>query len=194
MVHFRTTRLIARDWTADDARAAFDIYGRDEVMRWFGARPRRPIESLIQMRERLAAMIQRGSDEPGYGLWPLELRIGPAAGQLVGAALLAPLPGDDGDVEIGWHLNPGHWGNGYATEAGRGVLAVAFGLERVGPERAEIPASAGRARLDRVVALTDHDNVRSQAVCRRLGMTHLGQTDQYYGETLELFALRRADV
>ena len=43
MEHFRTTRLIARDWTDGDAQAAFDIYGRDEVMRWLGAQPRRPV-------------------------------------------------------------------------------------------------------------------------------------------------------
>jgi hypothetical protein len=41
MDHFRTTRLVGRDWTAQDAPAAFGIYGRDEVMRWLGAQPRR---------------------------------------------------------------------------------------------------------------------------------------------------------
>jgi hypothetical protein len=40
----------------------------------------------------------------------------------------------------------------------------------------------------------DPDNVRSLAVCRRLGMTHRGQTTAYYGETLELFELSRAAV
>jgi RimJ/RimL family protein N-acetyltransferase len=197
VAHFCTTRLIARDWTADDAQAAFDIYGRNEVMRWLGAQPRRSVESLAQMRDRLAVMIQRASDEPDYGLWPLELRTGRAAGQVVGAALLARLPGDDGDVEIGWHLNPEHWGNGYATEAGRGVIGVGFGLDGVGPERVEVPVAsrnAGRAPLDRLIALVDHDNIRSQAVCRRLGMTHRGQTNRYYGETLDLFELRRFEV
>jgi RimJ/RimL family protein N-acetyltransferase len=197
VTHFCTARLIARDWTAADAEAAYDIYGRDEVMRWLGAQPRRAVESLAQMRDRLAVMIQRASDEPDYGLWPLELRSGPSAGRVVGAALLARLPGDGADVEIGWHLNPEHWGNGYATEAGRGVVGVGFGLDRVGPERVEVPVarrSGGRAPLDRLIALVDHDNIRSQAVCRRLGMTRRGQTDQYYGETLELFELSRFEV
>jgi len=46
--------------------------------------------------------------------------------------------------------------------------------------------------LANVVALVDPDNARSQAVCRRLGMTHLGHTDKYYGLALELFELCRA--
>ncbi len=204
MEHFRTRRLIARDWAADDAQAAFDIYGRDEVMRWLGAQPRHPVASLGQMRERLDAMIQRGSDEPDYGLWAVELRSGPAAGTVVGAVLLSRLPGPAGEVEIGWHLNPEHWGNGYATESGRGVVGLAFGLSQVGPDAVELDGvdldgvgldgAGGRSPLDRVIALVDPDNARSKAVCRRLGMRHLGQTDMYYDLVLELFELGRAEV
>jgi RimJ/RimL family protein N-acetyltransferase len=190
MEHFRTRRLIARDWTQQDAQAAFDIYGRDEVARWLGVQPRRPVASLAQMRKRLDIMIQRSADEPGFGLWAVELRTGPAAGTVVGSVLLSRLPGEADPVEIGWHLNPGHWGNGYATEAARGAVGLAFGLNQVGPVAVEIPDGVGRAPLGRVIALVDSDNVRSQAVCRRLGMTHLGQTDAYYGLVLELFELR----
>ncbi len=179
MEHFTTARLVARDWTADDAEAAFDIYGRDEVMRWLGAQPRRPVPSVAAMRERLALMIEQAKYRPEYGLWPIVLR---ATGDLVGAVLLQPLPGDDGEVEVGWHLNPDHRSNGYATEAGQGAIALAFG-----PERARLGS------LDRVLAVVDPDNTRSQAVCRRLGMTHLGQTDRYYGATLEVFQFRRGE-
>ena len=190
MERFRTRRLIARDWTAGDAQSAFDIYGRDEVMRWLGAQPRRPVHSLEQMRERLDQMMQRARDEPAYGLWPVELR---ATGAVIGAALLQPLPGRDTDVEIGWHLNPDHWGNGYATEAGRGLTGLAFGLDRVGPDPVDRGAAA-RLPMDRLIALVDPDNARSQAVCRRLAMTPRGQTDRYYGLTLELFELSREAV
>ncbi len=188
MEHFTTARLTARDWTAADLDAAFAIYGRDEVMRWLGPQPRRPIESLEQMRQWLDLRIARAREQPDYGLWAIELR---ATGEVVGAVLLAPLSDDDPTVEIGWHLNPAHWGAGYATEAGRGAADLAFGLDA---------ANRGtRPVLDSVVALVDPDNLRSQEVCRRLGMRHAGQTSQYYGLTLELFArprrarLRRPD-
>jgi RimJ/RimL family protein N-acetyltransferase len=114
-------------------------------------------------------MAERAAIEPDYGLWPLELC---ATGELIGAVLLQPLPASE-QVEIGWHLNPDHWGHGYATEAARGALALAFGARR----------------LDRVVAVVDPDNARSLAVCRRLGMAHIGQTGDYFGLTLELFEL-----
>lgn len=193
MEQFTTARLVARDWTAADLDAAFSIYGRDEVTRWLGRRPRRPVASREQMRQALDRMIARAQAQPAYDRWALELR---ATGEVVGAIFLSPLPGDDGEIEIGWHLNPDHWGAGYATEAGRGVIALAFGLEDVGQDRIgpELARRRPRPALDRVLAVVDADNARSLAVCRRLGMTHRGQTTAYYGETLELFELSRAAV
>jgi RimJ/RimL family protein N-acetyltransferase len=193
MEHFTTQRLIARDWTAADLDSAFAIYGRDEVSRWLGPQPRQPVQSLAHMRQVLDRRIASGQENPDYGLWALELRDG---GQVVGAVLLSPLAGDDAPIEIGWHLNPDYWGSGYATEAGRGVIALAFGLDRVGADQVG-PALANRpARrvLDNVLALVDPDNVRSRQVCRRLGMRHRGQTNRYYGLTLELFELTRAEA
>lgn len=193
MEHFTTARLIARDWTAADAAAAFGIYGRDEVTRWLGPQPRQPVPSLAHMRQVLDRRIASGQDQPDYGLWALELR---ATGQVAGAVLLSPLPGEDAEVEIGWHLNPDYWGAGYATEAGRGAIALAFGLDRVGPDQVwPAPASRpARPVLDRVQALVDSDNTRSLDVCRRLGMRHRGQTARYYGLTFELFELTRAEI
>lgn len=169
--HFRTDRLTARDWSAGDAAAAYAIYGRDDVMRWLGPQPRRPVGSLAEMTERIEVMAERAAARPDFGLWPLEIT---ATGDVVGAVLLQPLPGSE-LVEIGWHLNPDHWGHGYATEAGRGAVTLAFGARD----------------LDRVVAVVEPANGPSLAVSRRLGMTHLGQTSQYFGLTLELFELVR---
>jgi RimJ/RimL family protein N-acetyltransferase len=170
---FATVRLIVRDWTVADAPAALAIYGRSEVMRWLGARPRSPVASLGEMRERIARWQATAAAEPGFGLWAIEIRGGRPP---IGSVLLRPLPGGDGEVEAGWHLNPDHWGHGYATEAAQGVLDLAF--ESLG--------------LDQVIAVVDPGNSRSAAVCGRLGMSHLGRTSRYYGETLELFRIERA--
>ncbi len=56
--------------------------------------------------------------------------------------------------EIGWTLHPDHQGHGYATEAARAMLGVAFGL----------------LRLHRVIAELDPRNEASIRLCRRLGM------------------------
>jgi RimJ/RimL family protein N-acetyltransferase len=182
---FTTQRLTARDWLPSDAEAAFAIYGDERVARWLGAHPRRPVASLADMQASVDRRVAQEAQHPSrYGLWPFELT---GTGEMIGAILLSPLPTDEefeqpgyepsdqpAEVEIGWHLNPAHWGNGYATEAAGGIIELAFGEQY---------------RLTRVQAVTDPDNVRSQAVCRRLGMTHLGSTDRYYHTTLEVFEL-----
>jgi RimJ/RimL family protein N-acetyltransferase len=193
MEHFTTARLIARDWTAADVEAAFAIYGRDEVTRWLGPQPRQPVASMAHMRQVLDRRIARSREQPDYGLWALELR---ATGQVAGSVLLSPLPGDGAATEIGWHLNPDYWGAGYATEAGRGAIALAFGLDTVGPDQVGPGLTSRPARpvLDSVLALVDPDNIRSREVCRRLGVRHRGQTSRYYGLTLDLFELTRAEA
>jgi len=187
MQRFSTARLTARDWLPGDGPAAFAIYGDERVARWLGAHPRRPVASLDDMQRSVDLRVSQQAQSPSrYGMWPFELT---GTGEMIGVILLSPLPAgplaagplaagrppdEPAEVEIGWHLNPAHWGNGYATEAAAGIVELAFGEQY---------------RLSRVQAVTDPDNVRSQAVCRRLGMTHLGQTDRYYQTTLELFEL-----
>jgi ribosomal-protein-alanine N-acetyltransferase len=59
-------------------------------------------------------------------------------------------------VEIGWRLAAEHWGQGYATEAA--LASAHYGFEVVG--------------LSQLVSFTTPQNMRSQAVMRRIGMTH----------------------
>jgi RimJ/RimL family protein N-acetyltransferase len=93
-----------------------------------------------------------------------------------GSVLLNLMANSDGSppdvLEVGWHLHPDSWGHGYATEAAQGAVQYAFG--RGEPE---------------VHAVVYPRNVRSLAVCRRLGMTPLGPTDRWYGVPLEAFRL-----
>jgi len=89
-------------------------------------------------------------------------------GNLIGsvgfAACLAPFgqiasfggtPHRTSEVGLFWALFPDRWGKGYATEAARAM--VSYGFEEL--------------ELARIVATTEHDNLRSIAVMRRLGMT-----------------------
>lgn len=91
----------------------------------------------------------------------------------VGTIPLLPLADGDGPTgltEVGWHLHPDQQGRGLATEAAAAVLAVA--------------AAAG---VGQVLALTDLDNVRSQAVAARLGMRDEGITERWFGLTSRQF-------
>ncbi|SCG69345.1 Protein N-acetyltransferase, RimJ/RimL family [Micromonospora echinaurantiaca] len=177
MTVLTTDRLVLRDWTADPADLAriWDIYSRVEITRWLAASGL-PLTDPAQAADRLRIWRERHADHGGrYGTWAIEVR---DTGRVAGTLILKPLPGADGvtptdDIEVGWHLHPDSWGHGYATEAARAVLAREF--------------AAGTRQVYAVVA---PGNDPSMAVCRRLGMTHLGQrTDWYAGEVLETFVL-----
>jgi len=172
---FTTDRLTVREWRIDDAEAAYEIYRHWDVMRWLGAAPS-PVTSVDQMRDRVVRWLAPppfGQDR-AFGFWAFTLH---GDDTPVGAVLLKPLPPGQSEVEIGWHLRPDQWGRGYATEVGRAAAARGFA-----------------AGLPEVYAVVRSDNERSLATARRIGMTHLGQTDDYYDAHLELFRLRSEDV
>jgi len=167
----RTDRLLLRHWDESDLAAFFDLYSREEVARWLGAHPRRPLATVGEARERLSRWHEheRGLTPP-FGLWAVvPCAEGSEPGQPAGTLLLLPLSDDHGPtglVEVGWHLHPQYQGQGFATEAARAVLA-----------------RAGKAGIDQVLAITDLDNVASQRVAERLGMTDEGVTERWFGLT-----------
>jgi len=170
-----TDRLLLRHWDESDVGAFFDLYSRDEVTRWLGAHPRRPLATTAEARQRLGRWHEheRGLSAP-LGLWAIVPYAADARpGRPAGTLLLLPLSDDTGPtglVEVGWHLHPRHQGQGLATEAAGAVLAL-----------------AGKAGIDQVLAITDLDNVASQRVAARLGMTDEGVTDRWFGLTARQF-------
>jgi RimJ/RimL family protein N-acetyltransferase len=146
----RTRRLTLRRWRDSD-RAPFAAMNADpEVMEHFPAALTR--EESDTMIER----IESGFAAHGFGLWAVEVA---ASGEFVGFTGLS-VPGFGAHftpaVEVGWRLIRPAWGHGYASEAARRALAVGF--DDFG--------------LPEVVSFTAVPNVRSQAVMRRIGMTH----------------------
>ncbi|HEY6796225.1 MAG TPA: GNAT family N-acetyltransferase [Kineosporiaceae bacterium] len=169
-----TERLRLRRWCPEDAAAALVIYGDREV----ASRLSQPLRSVagvgamerilrewIAQDERLAAP---------SGRWAVERR---QDGRLVGGAFLLPLPPGEEDLEFGWHTAREHWGQGYASEAGRALAGWAF--------------DHGEEELFAVVRT---GNVRAASVAQRIGMEWVGETDKYYGLTLQVYRVRRADL
>jgi [ribosomal protein S5]-alanine N-acetyltransferase len=152
----RTSRLGFGTWPPDDLDLAIGLWGDDRVSRLIGGPfSRRSVE------ERLALEIATEA-RAGFQYWPI-FRL--ADGVHVGCCGLRPVAGRDGVLELGFHLRPDHWGQGYATEAGRAAIARAF---------AALGASA-------LVAGHHPDNAASASVLRRLGFRYV--RDELYAPT-----------
>ncbi len=95
----------------------------------------------------------------GCGQWR-SARPGALAG-FTGLAILGHAAPTTDAVEVGWRLRREAWGHGYATEAATAALDLAFGT----------------LAMDEVVSITTRDNLRSQAVMRRLGMQRAPELD-----------------
>ena len=95
-------------------------------------------------------------------------------GVIVGAACLQHLANVDGaPLEIGWRLVPEHNGKGYATEAAQAI--VDYAAEQVGATY--------------LVAVADPENIPSQRVMQRLGMTYKA-IEQHYDVPCVVYELK----
>ncbi|WP_336048284.1 GNAT family N-acetyltransferase [Streptomyces sp. CA2R101] len=149
MPELRTERLLLRAWRPSDLAPWAAMNADPEVRRYF------PDVLTREQSEASAARFQAALDERGWGWWAVEVR---ATGEFIGFTGLDPVDEDMPftGVEAGWRLTRSAWGHGYATEAARAALA--FGFATLG--------------LPEILAVTTATNLRSQAVMRRLGMTH----------------------
>lgn len=92
--------------------------------------------------------------------WRIRLIVDRSSNTVIGSINLKGAPDAEGDVEIGWGLNEGHHGQGYATEAAAAVMGWAFQQPGVRSISATVP----------------DDNDASQRVAGRLGLTRTGST------------------
>ena len=150
VVHDRleTPRLILRRWRPADHAAFAELNADPEVMRHFPATvDRAGSDGMI-------ARIEKGFDHLGYGLYAVEVKGGsPFVGYVGLMPVRAPNPLAPA-VEIGWRLARRAWGRGYASEAARACLDLAF--DHLG--------------LEEVVSFTAVANAPSCAVMARIGL------------------------
>jgi RimJ/RimL family protein N-acetyltransferase len=169
-----TERLTLRPWEVDDAEAALAVYGDGGVARWLSP-AMDTVSDLGAMRLILQQWI--AEDQRLFtpaGRWAIERLENK---QVIGGAVLLPLPPGGEDLEMGWTLRPDAWGQGYAAEAGRSLAQWAFD-----------------EGSDEVFAVARPANERAGATARRIGMQWVGETEKYYGLRLQVFRLRPGDL
>jgi RimJ/RimL family protein N-acetyltransferase len=164
-----TARLLLRPWREKDLPPFAALNADPRVMEWL------PKPLTREESDEMVARINGHFDHHGFGLWAVEA---PGAADFIGFVGLA-VPSFEAHftpcVEIGWRLAFEHWGRGYATEAARGALGLAF--ERLG--------------LEQVVSFTVPQNVRSWRVMERIGMTRSPADDFDHPRLLDDPRLRR---
>ncbi len=148
-----TDRLVLRRWRVEDREPFAAINADPEVMRFIGT------GAVLGrgLSDELVVRFEREWETRGFGLWALSARDDVEERLLGFCGLTVPmfLPSVLPAVEVGWRLERGAWGRGYATEAAR--AAVAFGFEEHG--------------IEEILSIVDPGNERSLRVCAKLGMT-----------------------
>jgi len=152
LIEFETERLRLRQWTPADRTPFAALNSDPRVMEFFHSRLTRAESDA--MADRCQSLIE----ERGWGFWATETK---ATHEFIGFVGLhipsAELPFSP-CVEVGWRLAFQYWGKGFASEAAKGALRVAF----------------QSLALPEVVSFTTIHNRRSRAVMERLGMQESG--------------------
>lgn len=164
-----TERLILRGWREDDLDALAAMMADAEVARFLTS-DQRPLDRASTWRQ-LALLVGHWALR-GYGLFAVEEKESGAFVGRVGAWQPECWVG----FELGWGLARAHWGKGYALEAARAAgdwVFANFGLERI-------------------VSLVHAENVRSQALAKRLGMS-VRETTFHAGMPHEVWEIARAE-
>ena len=165
-VEVETERLVLRRPVEDDVDALLPLFDDAEVVRYLSGE----IPTRHDMWRAVAGWVGHW-DWRGYGIstW-----VEKATGTVVGRGGLW-FPGGWPQLEVGWTVGRAWWGRGYATEAAQACLALAW--ECIGPPW--------------VCSVIHPDNVRSQAVARRLGATEPGDVGRLWGHPVQVWRYDR---
>jgi ribosomal-protein-alanine N-acetyltransferase len=152
----KSARLGFSHWSAEDLPLAISLWGDPQVSRFIGG-PFSPEKIKEKLAREIALM---NAHKVQY--WPIFLR---ASGEHLGCAGLQPYELDKKIYELGAHLLPAYWGQGFAVEAGRAIITFAF-------------ESLGASSL---FAGHHPENYSSRSVLKKLGFQYKGE--KFYAPT-----------
>ena len=175
-----TPRLWLRRWREADRVPFAELNADPEVMRHF------PSTLDRAASDAMVARIEQGFETHGFGLYAVEVKGGSPFIGFVGLSAVRPPNPAAPALEIGWRLARRAWGRGYASEAARACVSLAF----------------DRLERDEVVSFTAVANAPSRAVMTRIGLSHAPERDFDHpalavGHKLRrhvLYAIRREDL
>jgi RimJ/RimL family protein N-acetyltransferase len=157
-----TPRLVLRDFVADDWPAVLAYQADPRYLRYYEwtGRTEAEVRDFVQM------FLDQQAQQPRRK-FQLAITL-PTSGELIGNVGVRRHSDNDWEAEIGYELNPNHWGCGYATEAARAI--VAFGFREL--------------KVHRLTAWCVADNTASAHVLEKVSLRlegHLRETRYYKG-------------
>jgi len=146
VTEIETERLVLREFTDGDAAFVHRLVNEPSFLRYIGDRG---VRTLDDARRYIADGPVDGYARHGHGLMRVVRKSDGADVGMCGVLKRDALP----DPDLGFSFFPEYWSQGYALEAGRGILDHA----------------RGTLGLGRILAITTVDNEPSMRLLARLG-------------------------
>ena len=155
-----TDRLLLRHLVLDDLEELFGLYSDPEIRRYFPE----GVLNYADTEDELEWFLNGHPKHPELGLWAT---IHKESGKFIGRCGLLPWEIDGTlEIEIAYLIDKTCWGQGLATEAANGILQ--YGLEQL--------------KLSRLICLIDPNNIASQRVAEKIGMSLEKRVDGIAGD------------
>jgi RimJ/RimL family protein N-acetyltransferase len=161
-----TSRIALRAYGEGDVPQLHQILLNPNILRYFPP----SVPPTLDKVQKLVEIQWEHWKEYGYGWWALAML---DTDRLMGWCGLNFLP-ETGEVELKYLLAQEYWGKGIATEASRASLLYAV----------------TETDLDLIIGLVHPENIASQKVLEKVGMSFIEQK-QYFGMECLRFAIGR---
>ena len=149
LIILETKRLLLRHQVLEDLDDLWALYCDHEITKYIPDAPR----SYDEAREELKCHMNGHPKNPQLGLWAT---IHKDSGKFIGRCGLLPYTIEDQqEVEVAYTIAREYWGLGLGTEAAKAILN--YGFEQL--------------QLSRLICLIDPENIASQRVAEKIGMT-----------------------
>jgi len=169
-----TRRLLLRHQVIEDLDALWTLYCDPQITKYIPDAPR----SYEEAREELEWYMHGHPKYPELGLWAT---IHKETGKFIGrCGLLSWTIEGHREVEVAYTIAQEYWGQGLGTEAARGILEYGF----------------KELKLSRLICLIDPENIASQRVAEKIGMTLEKKADGIDGDNLPtlIYSINRRNI
>jgi RimJ/RimL family protein N-acetyltransferase len=169
-----TNRLILRHLVMNDLDELFALYSDPEIRKYFPD----GVKNYEDTKEELGWHMSGNPEHPELGLWAT---VHKETGKFIGRCGLLPWEIESKlEIEVAYLLDKKFWHQGLATEAAAGILTYAF----------------KNLNLSRIICLMHPDNIASQKVAERIGMTLAGKVNGIAGDDFPtlIYSINKSNV